>query len=438
MRASHPVFDLFYALSLLFTSPFWLLALAFSGRWRRHLGERLGGAPGRPGDRPCLWVHGSSVGEVLLAKGFVAAWRKSHPDWDVVVSAFTPTGREVAKKNFGDLPVFQWPLDLSFCVRRALRRVRPTAVALVELEVWPNFVRACRRRGVPVVVVNGRISARSAHRYAKLPMRGAFRSVTRFLAQTDEYAERARAAGFESDRVSVTGNMKLDGLPEAPTEDAKSALALKLGIDPKAPILVGGSTHDPEEQILLHAFEELRAERPELRLVLVPRHPERGADVAKAAAEAGFETIRKTEIDALKSPPADAVLVVDTVGELRTLWGLATVAYVGGSLTSRGGQNVMEPASMGKPVVFGPHMENFREAESLLKSADGCVQVPGNKELLPALRKLFADAAAALAMGERARKALQGKSGATARNIAAIEVVLSPSKNPAGQAASAQ
>ncbi|MEK7469455.1 MAG: 3-deoxy-D-manno-octulosonic acid transferase [Planctomycetota bacterium] len=418
------MFDLFYLLALLFTAPFWIVALLVSSRWRRHLGERLGDVSRRVGEKNCLWVHGASVGEILLAKGFIAAWRKAHPDWDVVVSAFTPTGREIANKNFGDLAVIQWPLDLSWCVARALRRIRPTAVALIELEVWPNFVRACRRRGVPVVVINGRISARSARRYAKLPISGAFRSVTRFLAQNEEYAARAKAAGFEPDRVSVTGNMKLDGLPEAPTAEVKAALATKLGIAPDAPILVGGSTHDPEERILLHAFEELRATRPELRLVLVPRHPERGPDVATIAAEAGFETIRKTEIDGLKSPPADAVVVVDTVGDLRTLWGLATVAYVGGSLTSRGGQNIMEPAAMGKPVVFGPHMENFREAEALLKSSEACAQVPDDKSLLPALEKLFRDSPSASAMGERARAALQGKSGATARNIAAIEGVL--------------
>ncbi|KAF0243881.1 MAG: 3-deoxy-D-manno-octulosonic-acid [Planctomycetota bacterium] len=422
------MFDLFYSIALLCTSPFWLLALAFSGRWRRHLGERLGGVPRREGERKCLWVHGASVGEILLAKGFIAAWRKAHPDWDVVVSAFTPTGREVANKNFGDLTVIQWPLDLSWCVARSVRRVRPTAVALVELEVWPNFVRACRRRGVPVVVINGRISARSARRYAKLPMRGAFRSVTRFLAQTGEYATRAIAAGFEPDRVSVTGNMKLDGLPEAPTAEAKSALAAKLGIAPDAPILVGGSTHDPEEKILLHAFEELRAVRPELRLILVPRHPERGAEVARFAAEAGFETIRKTEIDVLKTPPPDAVVIVDTVGDLRTLWGLATVAYVGGSLTSRGGQNIMEPAAMGRPVVFGPHMENFREAEALLKSVEGCVQVPDDKALLPALTKLLEDPAAASALAGRGHQALQGKSGATGRNIAALEAAIAVTK----------
>lgn len=416
--------DLFYLLALLVTFPGWLLLLAFSKRWRRHLGERLGGVPRRDSEKPCLWVHGASVGEVLLAKGFVAAWRKAHPDWDVVVSAFTPTGREVAKKNFGDLPVIQWPLDLSWCVARALRRIKPAAVALVELEVWPNFVRACRRRGVPVVVINGRISARSARRYAKLPIRGAFRSVTRFLAQTEEYAARAKEAGFEADRVSVTGNMKLDGLPEAPTAEAKAALAAKLGIAPDARILVGGSTHDPEEKFLLHAFEELRAAMPDLRLVLVPRHPERGADVAHAAAEAGFETIRKTEIDIMKQPPPDAVVVVDTVGDLRTLWGLATVAYVGGSLTSRGGQNFMEPAAMGKPVVFGPHVENFREAFELLRAAEGCEPVPDDKALLPALRRLFDNPRDAAAMGDRARAALEGKSGATARNLAALEAVL--------------
>ncbi|MCC6742200.1 MAG: 3-deoxy-D-manno-octulosonic acid transferase [Planctomycetia bacterium] len=423
------MFDLFYLLALLVTAPFWLLALVFSSRWRRHLGERLGGAPRRPGEKPCLWVHGASVGEVLLAKGFVAAWRKAHPDWDVVISAFTPTGHEVARKTFPDLAVFQWPLDLSPFVNRALRLVRPTTVVLIELEVWPNFVRACRRRGVPVVVINGRISARSARRYAMLPVRGAFRSVTRFLAQSDEYAERAKQAGFVADRVSVTGNMKLDGLPEAPPAEAKAALAARLGIAADARILVGGSTHDPEEKFLLHAFEELRAAMPDLRLVLVPRHPERGADVAKAAAEAGFEAIRKTEIDGGKAPPTDAVVVVDTVGDLRTLWGLATVAYVGGSLTPRGGQNIMEPAAMGKPVVFGPNMENFREAEALLRSVDGCTQVPDDRALLPALRRLFDEPAAAAAAGDRARQALLGKAGATARNIAALEETLrSPSR----------
>jgi len=425
------VLDLLYILASLVAWPWVLLMLILSARWRRGLGERLGGVPARGGDRRCLWVHGASVGEVLLAKGFIAGWRKAHPDWDVAVSTVTPTGQDVAKKNFGELPVFFWPLDFSPCVRRTLDRIRPDAVVLVELEVWPNFVKTCAARGIPVVVVNGRISERSAPRYAKLGfMRRAFSRVTRFCAQEEAYAARARALGFAPERVSVTGNMKFDGLPEAPSPEAKAALAAKLGIAPDARVLVGGSTHDPEEKHLLCAFRGLQAAHPGLRLVLVPRHPERGGDVARDAADAGFAVIRKTQIDGGAKPPPDAVVVVDTVGELRTLWGLATVAFVGGSLTTRGGQNIMEPAAMGRPVVFGPHMENFREASALLLAADGCLQISGPDALLPALAGLLGDDASAGALGERARASLTGMAGATARNLASIEEVLTTAPKP--------
>jgi 3-deoxy-D-manno-octulosonic-acid transferase len=420
------VIDLLYVLVLLFTAPFWILAVLFSARWRRGLGERLGGIPRRAGDKPCLWVHGASVGEALLAGGFVAEWRRRHPDWDVAVSTFTPTGQDVAKKTFPDLPVFFWPLDLGFCVRRALGRARPAAVALVEMEVWPGFVKECANRRIPVVVVNGRISERSARRYAKLPFGGTFRLVARFCAQSEEFAARARELGFPADRVEVTGNMKFDGLPEAPSAEARGALAARLGLEAEAPVLVGGSTHDPEEKHLVSAFEELKSEFERLRLVLVPRHPERAGEVARAVAEAGFEVARKTDIDAGVAPGRDAVLVVDTVGELRALWGLATVAYVGGSLTSRGGQNVMEPAAMGKPVVFGPDMTNFREARDLLAAERGCRQVADAAALLPAIRELLSDPAAAAVMGDRARSALQGRAGATARNAAVLESLSGP------------
>lgn len=399
--------------------------LICSSRWRRGLCQRLGGVPRRAGERPCLWVHGASVGETLLAKGFIAAWRKAHPDWDVAVSAFTPTGVEVARKNFGDLPVFFWPLDLGFCCGRSLGRIRPAAVVLIEMEVWPGFVAAAAARGIPVAVVNGRITERSAGRYDRVPfMKKTFARISRFCAQEEQYAWRARTIGFAAERVTTTGNMKFDGLPEAPSEEAKAALAAKLGIAAGAAVLVGGSTHDPEEKLLLGAFEELRAAHPGLRLVLVPRHPERAADVVRAAAEAGHETVRKTDIDQGVAPPADAVVVVDTVGELRTLWGLATVAYVGGSLTPRGGQNIMEPAAMGKPVVFGPNMENFREARELLVGAQGCRQVKDAAELLQALQDLFRDGEAARVMGAKAQEALRDKAGATARNVVEIERVL--------------
>jgi 3-deoxy-D-manno-octulosonic-acid transferase len=352
----------------------------------------------------------------------VAEWRRRHPDWAVVVSTFTPTGQEVAKKTFSDLPVFFWPLDFAPCVSRALRRVRPSLVALVELEVWPGFMAAAARRGIPVAVINGRISDRSAPRYRKAGfMRAAFRRVALFCAQERRYAQRAEGLGFP--RVLTSGNMKFDGLAGPPSDSARAALAAKLGLEPGARVLVGGSTHDPEERFLVHAFEELRNDFADLRLVLVPRHPERAGEVARAVSEAGFDAARKSSIDAGEAPAPDAIVVVDTVGELRTLWGLATVAYVGGSLTPRGGQNIMEPAAMGRPVVFGPNMANFREARDLLCGAEGCVQVEDDRALLPALRRLLADPASAAAMGDRARKALEAQAGATARHIEAVEAL---------------
>jgi len=418
------VFTLAYLLVLLIAWPAVAVLLLVSGRWRRGLGERLGGGPRRDGDRPCLWVHGASVGEVTLARGFVAAWRQAHPDWDVAVSAFTPTGREIARKNFPDCTVCLFPLDFKTCIRRAFRRIRPSAVALVELEVWPNFMRVAKSRGVPVVVVNGRISGRSVRRYRWLPFRSTFRRVTRFCAQSEEFAARAREAGFDPASVTVTGNMKFDGLPEPPPAESRGALSGRLGIAEGERVLVGGSTHDPEERILLAAYEELKAAIPSLRLILVPRHPERAKDVALAAAEAGFETVLKTAVDRGETPPPDAVVVVDTVGELRSIWALAEVAYVGGSLTPRGGQNIMEPAALGRPVVFGPVMDNFREARDILLAAGGCVQVSGREALLPALLRLFQDRAAAAAMGDCAAAAFRGRQGATRRNVEALDAVL--------------
>ncbi|MBI3268340.1 MAG: 3-deoxy-D-manno-octulosonic acid transferase [Planctomycetes bacterium] len=427
--------DLAYAMLFLLTLPYYAVkAMGRAEMLRSLVPERLGYVPARRGGRRCLWVHAVSVGEVLLVRTFIRLFRERHPDWDVVVSTITETGQEVAWKSFPDLQVFYFPLDLSGAVRRCLRRIRPDVVVLSELEIWPNFLLFAREAGVRCLVVNGRVTERSLGRYQWIlgALRRIMCGIDALGAQDECFAARLRAMGAPAERVHVTGNMKYDAISGGSFDEYARDLRARLGVGPEDPVLVGGSTHDREEEALLGVFAALRREFPRLRLILVPRHPERAGRVEDLVRGAGFAVLRKTQLDrepaagtgadsAAVAAAAAAVLLVDTVGELRKVYSLATVVFVGGSLIPHGGQNLLEPAALSKPVVCGPHMHNFLEGTELLVRAGGARQVADAAGVLAALRAWLADPAAAAASGAAGEAALRGRQGATERNLALVE-----------------
>lgn len=421
-------FAYFGALHLAWPYLLWKVAPA---RGRRHLAglaERLGRCPPRRSDRPCVWIHGVSVGEIRAAGPLIAALDDALPGHDIALSTTTGTGQEVARRSYAGRHVFYYPLDLSFAVRRCFDAIRPDLVILVELEIWPNFLGEAWRRRVPVALVNGRISEKSFKGY-RLVRRWLFDpigKIGRFCVQTETYAQRFRALGVPDRQIHVTGSMKYDQIRVAAPADGE-AVRRDMGVGLDEAVLIGGSTHPGEERALLLAYQRLRARHQRLRLVLVPRHNERAEEVRRLVTDLGERAVRRTErmhAGVTAPMPPGEVLIVDTIGELGRLYAAADVVFVGGSLIPHGGQNMLEPAALGKPTVFGPSYENFIEPVERLLAARGARLVPGEPELERALGELLDRPAEARAMGERGREAMLAARGATARTVAVIQDLL--------------
>ncbi len=421
--------DLVYLLALLLLSPWLLYKALTTGKYRRGMWCKLTGrAFLRGGPAPCAWFHGVSVGEIHLLCQVVARFRKRHPDWECVISTTTDTGHDEARKRFPDLAVFYWPLDLSWAVNRALRRVRPSLVVLAEGELWPNFLAAARRRGVPVMVVNGRMSPRSFARYRRLAWltRRLWGRVDRYAVQTEEYAANFRALGAPSARVHVTGNIKYDGVEMDRHNGRTQNLRRLLAVGPDALVWIAGSTQDPEEDVALDIFQNLQGEYPHLRLIIVPRQKDRFDAVAALLRGRGQPFLRRSELTpGSVSPAGQRVVLVDTIGELGALWGLADVAFVGGSLDGRrGGQNMIEPAAYGAAVVFGPHVWNFRVDAARLVDDGAAVRVADAAVLEATIRRLLGDPAERERLGQAARRLVAGQQGATERTLDLLDELL--------------
>jgi 3-deoxy-D-manno-octulosonic-acid transferase len=438
LRGASRRLDVLYAAAGVLLTPYFVFR-RIKGKRSARFSEKLGGVAARSAGKQRIWIHAVSVGEAQAAEPLAAALKAALPDADLVFSTTTVTGQEVARKRFGAENVVYYPHDFSFAVKRFLDRVRPTVIVLMELEVWPNLTAEAAHRGIPILVANGRITERSSRRYRRFwQLAGpAFHRVTRWLAQSEEYAARLKALGVDPGRIEICGNIKYDAiktrLPDAQERTAARA-ALRLPAD--ATILLGGSTHPTEEAVLLAAYQKLRGAHPSLRLVLTPRHPERGNDVAAEINAAGLGVVRRTEIQArgidaciaalAASQRETWVLLIDTVGELGAMYALSDLAFVGGSLIPHGGQNVMEPCGIELPIVHGPHMHNFREAMELLRGCNGSMEVM-RETLAPALQALLRDPAAAHAMGQRARQAFLKQQGATAKTVEYIRQFITKS-----------
>jgi 3-deoxy-D-manno-octulosonic-acid transferase len=411
--------DAAYALALLGLSP-WLAWRAWRtgkgrGLWARMRGDAPEAPPG------AIWVHGVSLGEVNMLRQLVQALRRRHPGRSVVVSSTTETGLEAARKHFPDLPVFSFPFDFSWAVRRALSHIRPSLVVLGESELWPNFLAELSRQGVPVVVANGRMSPRSVGRYAlaRPLVRWLFASLARVGAQTEEHAAGFLAMGATPGAVRVTGNIKYDGALTSRDNPRTEQLRRELGVEPGDRVFVAGSTQPGEESAALKVFASLREKVPGLRLFVVPRAPERFDEVAKLVEPYGGT--RRS------AGGRGAVVLIDTMGELGALWGLAEVAFVGGSLDGkRGGQSMIEPAAFGAAVVFGPHVWNFKDTVARLLEVGGAYQVASEAELLPTVARLFADDGERRAAGAAARAFVLAQQGATERTLDLMDEVLLP------------
>jgi len=435
-----------YLVFLMLVFPWLIYKTITTGKYRRGLWRKITGqALLRDGDEPCVWFHGVSVGEIHLLRQVVAVFQQKHPDWDYVISTTTDTGYAEACKRFPDLHVFYWPFDFSWAVHRAIQRVNPSLVVLAEGELWPNFLSAARQRGVPVAVINGRLSPRSFRRFKALHrlLRPILTSVDLFAVQTEEYADCFRRLGAPAERVFVTGSVKYDGVEtdraNPRTQELARLFCLEHWFQPDRPkntnlVWVAGSTQHPEELIVLDIYQKLRLDFPGLRLFLVPRQKERFNDVARLIDQSGLPYVRRTQLpptldslltthhSPLTAHSSTDIVLMDTIGELGALWGLADVAFVGGSLDGkRGGQNMIEPAAYGAAVVFGPHVWNFRDTTGRLVAAGGAIQIRGASELEANVRRLLSHQEERQELGKNARNFVLSQQGATARTIQCLD-----------------
>jgi 3-deoxy-D-manno-octulosonic-acid transferase len=374
----------------------------------------------------CLWFHAASVGEVQSLQPIVACLRQRFPAWPVVFSTFTPSGKRLARRLLPEAAsVFLLPVDLPWIMRRVVRRLRPRAVIVQETELWPQFFRAVARRQAPVVIVNGRLSARSVRRYLRLRvfMQRLFTDVALLLVQTHDMAQRFQRLGVAPHRIKVVGNTNIDrALLAAPHTPLHVLTPLVQG----RRVLVAGSTHEGEETVLLEVYRRLRPQHPDLLLLLAPRHMERVETVVRHVRAAHCRALRRSLCDELDAAAldGDVVVILDTLGELGALYQLCTVAFVGGSLVPIGGHNILEPAVFAKPLLFGPYMDHFPELARMICQAGGAIQVQHAADLYTQVARLLQQPEAASVMGQRALQVLQANHGALARTCDLVSTLL--------------
>jgi 3-deoxy-D-manno-octulosonic-acid transferase len=415
-------------------SPYLLYQAVRYRKYVRSLPQRLGILPlsfNLDGDES-IWIHAVSVGEVLTARALLQALRERYPRLRIFLSTTTITGYQVARNNLQYIDeVFYFPFDFAFIVRRTLRLVRPRLFVMMETELWPNLLRACRAGGVKTLLVNGRISSRSYPRYklARPFFRHVLAHVDRFCMQSEESARRIVDMGADPARVTVTGSLKFDSLerPEslAASDRGRNRVLRYFRISPDRPVLIAASTLKGEEEPVLEAFQRMRATRPNALLIIAPRKPERFDDVERLARRTGLNVARRSELRVDAEPRHD-IVVLDTIGELAQLFQVATIVFVGGSLVDAGGHNILEPAVFGKPIIFGPYMQNFAEiARAFLDNGAG-IEVNTDRELETVLLELMGDPVRRASLGAAARALVEANRGARARSLEAIAQLLQP------------
>src|SRR5919198_762943 len=409
--------------------PYFALKSLRVGKYRAGILQRFGHVPQEvvaalKGMRP-LWLHAVSVGEVIAAAPLVSALRQRFPQLPILVSTVTDTGQATARDKMATAACLYFPLDYPWVVRRVIGRIQPRLFVMVETEIWPNFLRELARRGVPAMLVNGRISPRSFRGYRRLKpfMRYVLQAIASFNMQTKVDAERIIAIGAEPSRVQITGNVKYDLALDPLTSAQEHALRADLGLG-EAPVFMAGSTHRGEEDIVLEAYLQARAQVPMLRLLLAPRHLDRLDEIEALLRSRQLPTRRRSQGRMGSNKGEAPVLLLDTIGELATLYSVGTVVFVGGSFVPIGGHNILEPAAHRKAIVFGPHMHNFHQIADALLEAGGALQVQQPAALGGAITHLLRHPERRQALGEAAYRVLRDNQGAIERNVQLIERLL--------------
>ena len=423
------ILNAIYLMISLFMLPLWLYRMATTGEYVDGLWQKMSGAAPRSGNAaPVVWCHAAGVGEVLVLRSLLKRMQAERPNQNIVLSTYCKGGYSVARKTFPDIPIFYAPLDLTWSVRRAFNALQPSLLILSELELWPNLLLEARRRGIPVVVVNSRINDKDFQFFQRIHflLRAALPAIHWWGAQTDRDAGRiSYLLGKSRTCVEVVGSLKYAGAVRQRSNPETQRLRHLLGFATSDIIFVAGSTHSPEEQVSVEVFESLRKNYPLLRLVLVPRNHTRFHTVANLLDKLDSNYIRRSEIHEPLSRSA-SITLVDSVGELSAIWGLADFAFVGGSLTNKiGGQNMIEPAGFGVATCFGPHVWNFADTAEQLIQANAAIQVGSPQQLLEVLRRWLDCPEQAMETGKRAQQFVGAQSSAVEKTFSAITDALS-------------
>lgn len=422
---------MFYDIAFFIFSIFYLPTLIFKGKLHKDFGERFASYDSDKlsalrAAKDVIWIQAVSVGESALCRPLIPLLKARFPKSTIVFSTITKTGNDLAKKLYSDdAIIIYFPLDFSFVVKRTVDLIRPKIYIMVETEIWPNVIKELARRSVPSMIINGRISDRSFGKYmaAKPFLLKILSKISKFCMQSREDAERIIAMGAPQDKVVVAGNMKLDIKPSA---GRSSAIILEeLGLKEGEGLLVAGSTHAGEERIVLDVYRDLLEGFPDLRLLIAPRHVERSSVVERTVKSFGFEAVMVSKVSQMHEPPGAArVLILDTIGKLTEAYSVAILVFIGGSFIPHGGQNPIEPAALGKAVVFGPHMFNFKSIVSLLLEKEGAVQAKNKEELLKKAYHLLKDLQYRTLIARNAKSVIADNRGASARCVEEIAKLL--------------
>lgn len=421
-----------YSIGFFIFSIIYLPALILKGRLHRNFAERLARFDKMKerellSGRDRIWIQAVSVGEVALCKSLIGALKERFPGRDIVISTITKTGNDLARKNFSkDAIIIYFPLDFLFIVKRVIGLIKPSAYIMIETEIWPNLLKALSAAHVPCVLINGRISDRSIGRYrlVKPFLKKTLGAVSAFCMQDNTDADRIIELGAPREKVAVTGNMKFDAPVSADIKDTR-VIRVSFGLKEEDELFVAGSTHEGEEEMVLETFKKLSGQFPKLKLLIAPRHVDRVDQIEKVARGAGFEPVRFSTMNEQRTANNEQrITILDTIGHLNEAYSIATIVFVGGSMVEHGGQNPLEPAYFAKPVLFGPHMFNFKYITRMLLGSKAVMQVYSREDLYEKSRLLLGDINLRKTLGERAKKVVIENRGATDRNIARICEIL--------------
>jgi 3-deoxy-D-manno-octulosonic-acid transferase len=415
------IYNLIFLLFALVNLPIYL----FKGKFHKGFSARFGKLPkDLLLDRP-IWVHAVSVGEAASIAGLITELRKLYPKKSFVISTVTPTGNKIAQKIAKNTDFVTYlPFDLSWIVSSVINRINPSLFIIAETELWPNLIRCLYKKNIPMITVNGRISDKSFKGYLgiRILLKPTLEKIRMFCVQTDVDASRFKAMGVSAGKIKVTGNMKFDIAPRVSPESAGASRTL-LGLEPHERLLVAASTHPGEEKIILGAYLEISKAMPEVRLLIAPRHPQRSHEIFGIIKKAGLLSMRVSRIGIDDLKPGSPVFILDTIGQLLNFYNIADVVFVGGSLIKKGGHNILEPAALAKPIIFGPYMFNFRDITDLFLQVNAAVMVSGAEDLQASITLLLKDRQRSKELGEDAQKLIWQNQGATLRNAREISLL---------------